>query len=932
MEYPYNHFRLLRIFPHEYFMRITNLFLGATFLLFIGNRYVFAKSENSAALSVLKLKCENLVNPPGIDLISPQLSWQLISEIRNQQQTAYQIIASDQEKLLADNSGNLWDTGKINSNETVNIPYRGKALTSMLKVFWKVRVWDDSDQPSKWSDVAFWEMGYVKPTDWKAKWIGMVEDQYPDSAVTGPAPWFRKIFQVSNEIISARIMISGLGFYELTLNGVKVGDHVLAPAQTNYDLRKLQKLIYYHDDQSRQRVLYNTFDVTQQLKTGGNVVGIVLGNGWYNQRDRTVEGCMWYGTPRLIFQLEITKRDGSKEYVCSDNSWKTTTGPILQDGIFTGETYDARRELGQWGSLGYSDEKWHNAIEVKAPVGKLMSQLAPPDRIIRTIRPVFLSKTSSGSFLFDAEEMISGWVQIKLHGLRGDTVRIRHIEELGRDYDQIDTYILKGGGDETYEPRFTWHAFRQIEISGLKYQPDLSDLTVKVVHTDVEPAGNLECSNPLFNQIYQNYLRTQLGNLHGSISSDCPHRERLGYTGDGQVAVEAALCNFDMTRFYQKWFLDMEDARNHKTGYVPHTVPFGGGGGGPAWGSAFVIMPWAYYYYYGDKMVLQTHYEGMKKWIEYLGTRCDSSGIVVREEPRGWCLGDWATPEKIKLSPELVNSCYYYYVTDIMSKVAAVLGNIPDKNQFEKLAVSIKKSINTKFYNPQTACYLDGKQGANLFPMAFGVAEKSERPRIFATIIHQLEQLKYHFDTGILATPLLLKVLTENGRADLAYTVMNQKDFPGFGDYIIGKKATTLWENWDGASSHSHPMYGSVIAWFFNTLAGISPDPALPGTPDFVINPFIDNELTYAKATYQSIFGQRSCSWEKKSDTLFMDVEIPVNTTATIHFPSSKAEQILENGVPILTSGNFKYLGTENGKEVFKVGSGKFHFKLMRKN
>jgi alpha-L-rhamnosidase len=538
MENPNNHFRFLRILPHGPFMRILNLLFSATLLLFIAERPVFAKSENNAALSVINLKCENLANPLGLDLLSPQLCWQLISELRNQRQTAYQIVASDQEKLLADNSGNLWDTGKIISNETVNIPYRGKALTSMLKIFWKVRVWDASDHPSEWSDVAFWEMGYLKTTDWKAKWIGMVEDQYPDSAQTGPAPYFRKVFQISSEIISARIMVSGLGFYELSLNGVKVGDQVLAPAQTNYDQRKLQKLIYYHDDQSRQRVLYNTFDVTKQLTTGGNVVGIILGNGWYNQRDRTVEGCMWYNTPRLIFQLEITKSDGSKQYVCSDNSWKATTGPILHDGIFTGETYDARRELGQWGSIGFSDEKWQNALIVKAPAGKLMSQLAPPDRIIRTILPVFLSKTPTGGYLFDAGEMISGWVQIKLHGLRGDTVRIRHIEELGRDYSQIDTYILKGGGDETYEPRFTWHAFRQIEISGLKYQPEKTDLTVKVIHTDVEAVGDFECSNPLFNQIYQNYLRTQLGNLHGSISSDCPHRERLGYTGDGPFLPE----------------------------------------------------------------------------------------------------------------------------------------------------------------------------------------------------------------------------------------------------------------------------------------------------------------------------------------------------------------------------------------------------------
>ena len=295
------------------------------------------------------------------------------------------------------------------------------------------------------------------------------------------------------------------------LNGQKIGDQVLAPAQTNYDRRKLQKLIYYHEDQSRQRVLYNTFDVTKQLKQGGNVIGIVLGNGWYNQRDRSVEGCMWYNTPRLLFQMELIYSDGHKQLVCSDKTWKMTTGPIRHDGIFTGELYDARLELGEWCRAAYDDQNWQMAKEVNAPTGKLQAQLAPPDRITRTIHPTYLNTNASGACLFDAGEMISGWVQIKMHGQSGDTVRIRHIEELGGDYHQMDNYILKGSGEEIYEPRFTWHAFRQVEISGLKYRPKEEELLVKVVHTDVVPVGNFECSNPLFNQIYQNYLRTQLG-------------------------------------------------------------------------------------------------------------------------------------------------------------------------------------------------------------------------------------------------------------------------------------------------------------------------------------------------------------------------------------------------------------------------------------
>ena len=905
-------------------MKVLNLLLISTILL-VGRNKLFAL-ENSCSLSVTHLKCEYLISPIAIDVANPLLGWQLTSPLRNQKQLAFQVLVSDQESLLDRDQGNYWDSGKILSHTTTNIIYRGKALNSGLKLFWKVRVWDSKGTVSAWSPVATWEMGYIHPSDWKAKWIGTGEDLYPDSAVTGPVLYFRREFSPMAGVVSAKISVCGLGFYEMYLNGEKVGDQVLAPAQTNYDLRRLQKLIYYHDDQSRQRALYNTFDVTPQLKSGGNVVGIILGNGWYNQRDRTVEGCMWYSTPRMIFQMEITYRDGHKQLVCSDKSWKMSTGALRHDGIFTGEVFDARLKLGDWDKRGYNDQSWQSAEEVRAPSGKLQSQLAPADKIIRIIRPVFLSQSSTKTWLFDAGEMISGWVSIKMHGERGDTLKIRHIEEQGRDYHQIDTYILNGDAEETYEPRFTWHAFRQIEISGLKYQPNASDLVVKVVHTDVASIGNFECSNSLFNQIYTNYLRTQLGNLHGSISSDCPHRERLGYTGDGQVAVESVLLNFDMSNFYMKWFDDMEDARNHVTGYVPHTVPFGGGGGGPAWGSAFVIMPWAYFLMYGDKNVLQSHYSGMVQWVEYLGTRCDSAGIVVREEPKGWCLGDWATPEKIKLSPELVNTCYYFHVTDLMAKIAGVLGKTGDQKKFEQLAERIKVNINRRFYNSDTGEYLDGKQGVNIFPLAFGIVPQKEKPRVFENVLKHLEHSNFHFDTGILATPLLLKVLTENGRADLAYTVMNQRDFPGYGNYILGKKATTLWENWDGASSHSHPMYGSVIAWFFKTLAGISPSGTSAGLQKIIINPFTENELTYAKASYLSVNGLVSSFWKIENGAWILEVEIPVNTSATIYFPCSNPGLVLEHGHSIMNSKEFRFLGTEKEKSIFSVGSGKYTF------
>ncbi|MCE1199937.1 MAG: glycoside hydrolase family 78 protein, partial [Marinilabiliales bacterium] len=845
------------------------------------------------------LKCEHLDQPLGIDQLHPQLSWQLTSVWPDQRQTAYQILVADQLTSLDRDLGNCWNSGKVSATQHANIGYQGKDLASGMKLFWKVRVWDGLDQPSAWSTPSTWEMGKLNPGDWQAKWIGTGEDQFPDSTLTFPAPWFRKTFRNSENIASARLYVSGLGFYELFLNGQRVGDHMLAPAQSNYDQRPLKHLIYYHDDQSRQRVYYNVFDVTQLLRKGRNAIGVVLGNGWYNQRDRTAEGWMWYNLPRMICQLEMIDHQGNRQIVSSDESWRMTqAGPLRHDGIFTGVVYDARMEMPGWSDTGYNDRNWQQARLVKAPTGRLQAQLAPVDRTVRTLQPTRMEGTTTGKWLFDAGEMISGWVQLRVHGQKGDTVRVRHIEELGRDYHQIDLYILKGKGEELLEPMFTWHAFRQIEVTGLKYMPLGHDLLVKVIHSDVAEAGTFRCSNPLFNQIFENYKRTQLGNLHGSISSDCPHRERLGYTGDGQVAIESAILTFDMAAFYRKWLADMEDARNHVTGYVPHTAPFGGGGGGPAWGSGYVIMNWACYQYYGDKNLLADHYEGMKKWVEYLGTRCDSAGIVVREEPKGWCLGDWATPEKIKLSPELVNTCYYYRSTDLLERIAGLLGKKEDQKRFGKLKNRIGKQLNDRFYDPRTGDYLDGKQGANLFPLAFGMVPEQEKQKVFEAVLRQLERTHDHFDTGILATPLLLDVLTTFGKPDLACRVMDQRDFPSYGQYILDKKATTLWENWDGGSSHSHPMYGSVVAWLFRTVAGLGIDPERPGENAYLIRPFLGGDLTWASASHETQSGILTVDWKKEASEYSVELNVPVNCPVTLELPVRHPIYLLENGKP----------------------------------
>lgn len=463
-------------------------------------------------------------------------------------------------------------------------------------------------------------------------------------------------------------------------------------------------------------------------------------------------------------------------------------------------------------------------------------------------------------------------------------MKLRFISDEGLSYGQEDMYILRGGQEEKWEPKFTWHAFKKVEVIATQgVEISKQSIRVKSIYTDIRNTGSFECSNQLFNNICRAYNRTMQANFKGIISSD-PHRERLAYTGDGQIITESLLYSYDMTCFLKKFISDISDARNKNTGYVPHTAPFGGGGGGPAWGSAYVIIPWNYFCHYGDTTLLEEHYCGMKHWVEYLNTRTDDKGIVVREEPNGWCLGEWSTPHNvIEIPASLVNTAYFYHVTCIMANIANILNKKDDENELRILARTIKRNFNIAFYNEVTHHYWEGKQGADVFALAFGLVPESDRKKVFAALLEHLEKINYHFDTGILATPLLLKVLTENGRADLAYRVMNQRDFPSYG-YLADKKNNTLWETWNGDGNdegcgHCHPMFGSVVAWFYNSLAGIKPDLSNPGMKHFYVEPVIITSLKYCKATYDSLYGKIRSSWKiDENGNLNLQVEIPANT------------------------------------------------------
>lgn len=882
---------------------------------------LLACTSRKADFEATDLQCEYLSNPMGVETTSPRLSWKMKSDSRGESQTAYHILAASSEKLLESGIPDLWDSGLQSTDQSTQIEYKGRALKSGMKVCWKVQIYDNQQSKSGWSQTANWEMALLDPADWKATWIGA-----PESINTGkwrlPAPMFRKEFSLSKPVRRARAYISGLGYYELSLNGQKVGDHVLSPNQTNYDKRKLEKWNEAKIGNMTTTVLYETYDITGLLQSGANALGILLGNGWYIQADRPDDAMLWYNTPRVIAQFSIEYADGSKELIRSDENWKTAVSPIIYNGLHSGEIYDARMEQKGWNEPGFDDAKWANAEQVTPPTGKLKSQLSPPDRITREIKPVAVTEPAKGQYRFDLGEMISGWVQLKVSGPKGTKLQLHFTEELGPGYDQTDTYILKGEGIETWEPRFTWHGFRYVDVSGSPTPLTLDNLEGKVVNTDIRPAGTFECSNPLLNQILANYRRTQLGNVHGGLPSDCPHRERRGYTGDGQISAKAAIYNFDLTQFYTKWLNDISDAQNHETGYVPNTTPYQDGGGGTGWGSAYIIIPWYFYQYYGDTRLLREHYAGMKHWIEYMKGQLDHDGILVNQG-----LGEWVPPELVQLPADFVNSCYYYHDCILMADISTALNNKADADYFRQLASRAKSDINRVYYNPASSEYSIGKQGANAFALAFGITEEKDIPNVFDNLLNKvINDNKTHFDTGILGTPLLLDALTANGRADVAYTLMNQRDYPGFG-YMIEKGATTIWETWLGDASHSHPMFGSVCAWFYQSLGGIAPDPEHPGFKNTIIKPVPVNTLSYVNCTYPSPFGLIRSDWKLEGTDFLLDVEVPANSTATVFVLAEKEAQVSESDKEISEDSNLKLLRKEGNYVVFQVTSGNYHLK-----
>ena len=1068
----------------------------------------------SQSIKPVSIRCEYQINPKGIDIRKPSLSWLFETadkNLRGQKQTAYQLLVASDTEILAKDSGNLWNSGLVKSDQNSHVIYNGRELKSTVTCFWKVRVCDGEGKFSKWSSPAKWEMGLLNREDWQGGWIGREEKriakprdkmngycsggekspdipkwvqvdlgeitrfdkvvlhpslpmEYPDGKVTvsnhgfgfpvrfridvskdrefksyttiyekidgdfqnpgrnvvtancpgqlsryvrlttnrlwnshkGDRPFyfclgeiqvfsgnvnsalnkaalaldsqdgagwsvknltdgqdlineeegheallFRKETQLNRKIHSATAYICGLGYYELNINGKKVGDHLLDPGFTDYS----------------KEVLYATYDVTHDLKIGNNCIGVILGGGWHDPGTPDVWGfhlAPWVAPPKLLFNLIIEYLDGTKSVIASDKTWKVSTGPIVFNSIRGGEYYDARLEKPGWNLPGYNDSGWSGSMLVSAPAGKVVSQQIPPIRATALISPVSLTQPLPGVYVYDLGVNMAGWAKFRISAPKGDTIRLFYNEQLTPDGTvlygphawwtygdyQTDKFISGGKGEEIFEPHFTYHGFRYIQVNGLKHKPSLDDLKGVWVHTDPVPAGAFSCSNPDINKVQELIIRTQLNNLH-SIPTDCPHREKIGWMGDGLITMEEAICNFDMATFYIKWFHDMMDARD-SDGHVPPIVPNPGWieatsaknpkdvvpvFSDPWWGGALLMVPWNLYQYYGDRRYLEEGYEAMKSYVDWIGSRSKDYIFVAN-------LGDWIEPACFtggRVTPkDQIGTSAYFYFARFMSRVATLLDKKGDAQIYALLSTKILEKYNKEFFNPEKGLYDEDSQLAQVIPLLYGMVPEGKEKIVEDQLINNIvNKNNKHFTTGFIGTPLLFKLLTERGYTDLAFKLATQEDQPGW-FYMLRNGATTIWEVWDAIKqvdhSRDHPAFGAIGAWYYQSLSGIQPDPASPGFKKIIIKPEPVGDLKWAKASYNSIHGEITTDWKREKDKFVLNITVPVNTTATVFIPADSLNSIREGTKPVSMVSQISYLKADRDKYVFEVGSGTYHF------
>ena len=899
-------------------------------------------SPDSKGIRPVKLTCEYLENPSVVDVRAPRLSWINMANDseRGQKQTAWQVrVATSKSGLTAPD---LWDSDKVLSDQSSRVEYSGKILTSRLECWWQVRVWDKNDVASEWSEPAFWRMGLLEPSDWEADWIGVPwqgEEALPkppggpDALPTEyppPAPLLRKTFQINKEVKSAVVYVTGLGYFELYVNGERVGDDVLVPNQTNYGKRPdlIDQNIPLEDNFRDYKVMYLAYDVKELLTGGKNTIGSILGNGFYNAPKYWAGS---YGSPRFLGQLHITYDDGTEEIIKSDGTWKVSKSAIMMDLVYHGEHYDARKEQPGWSTSNFNDDSWEDAVIRNAPYGRLVAHTAYPDKITKRLSPVSIEKLENNKYMVDFGLEISGWLRLNnVEGPEGHKIEIKY---LSNQYSGDNSYIFRGEGPESYAARFNWFVFSAVEIINWPGELKPEHLTAEAVNTFIEESAHFETSNQLFNDINKIWKRSQLDNMHGGIASDCPHRERAPYTGDGQVACVTVMHNYDARNFYHKWIQDILGAQNVETGYVPNGAPWQPGcGGGVAWGAAMVIMPWEFYLHYGSTDMLEDNYEGMKEYIRYMQTWVDEDGIMFSQRTgrdgkvlKWFNLGEWVAPGET-VPDEMVHTFYFWRCADMVAKTARILGQTEDADHFARLADNTKMAFQKKYFNEENGTY--GMGGGNIFALKMGVPE-AQYDQVISALKADIEANDRHIDTGIFGTQFFFEILAEHGMQDLAYEVMNQRSEPSYGHWLeLG--STTTREQWSTRGSHNHPMFGGGLVWFYRKLAGMNADPANAGYRHIIFRPQPVNDLSFATYENNTPYGLAGISWKNENEKFTMSITVPVGSEATIHVPANDDQKVLESGKNILEVPDIQFIERQNNYLLCKAGSGVYEFEVVK--
>jgi alpha-L-rhamnosidase len=877
-------------------------------------------------IEAIALRTEHLAEPLGVDTPAPRFSWKLQSAQRAQMQTAYRVIVASTQKLAAAGHGDVWDSEKVASDRTVEIDYAGKPLQSATRYYWRVKTWDKKAKESSWNDVTWFETGLYNASNWTAKWIGA-------NVPADPLPMLRKTFTVNKPVASARLYICGLGYYEARLNGKKIGNRLLEAPDTQHDKRNY----------------YTTFDVTSQLRAGKNALGVELGRAFYDLAEGNSWGwnsAGWRDHVKFIGQLELVNTDGSRQTVISDETWKVyLDGPWRHNSIYYGDDYDARKEVAGWDTPGYDDSGWSPAVVVQAPSSKglppaqLKSHMMPPIRVIATKKPVAITEPKPGVFVYDVGEVNAGWITLSASAPAGTKITLRYHEKLEKDGTiapypakpplyQTYTYTFKGQGVESFEPKFSYNGFKYVQVMDFPGKLTLDNAEVKLVHQDVPVIGKFTCSNPLINRLHANQVHTMLNNFHNK-PTDTPMYEKNGWTGDFNFACRSALYNFEMTPFLEKWINDAQD-NQRDSGSVTFRVPCAhiSDGFGPAWTAFYLQVPWKMYLYSGDRRVLEEHYEGFKKHGDYLWSKLDENKLA----PAKTFGPDWQCPhnENPPEGSQMAASAHVYGYLTTLAEVAKLLGKDADAAEYSGRAKIMKDAMNTLCYDPATKSYKTDiptpfRQTTNLLPFGFGFIPEDRKADVSANLAKDVTEVRAgRLETGCIGTEHLLPVLTDNGFGEVAYTVINQKGWPGWG-YFDESGSGANWESFrTSARSLSHYWLGTYEEWLYSHLAGIKP--TAPGFKEISIKPYPLGDLTYVSAEVETVRGLVASSWKKNEAGLSMKVTIPPNATATVSVPTSDAKSVKEGGVDAAKAKGVKHLRDEKGYAVYSVGSGTYEF------